>query len=54
MGREALGLVMVLCCSIGECQGHESGVSGLGRRERDEGIKDFLERKQGKGITFEM
>jgi hypothetical protein len=30
MGGEALGPVKVLCPSIGECQGHEAGVGGLG------------------------
>ena len=30
MGGEALGLVKVLCSSIGECQGQEAGVGGLG------------------------
>ena len=30
MGGEALGPVMVLCPSIGECQGQEAGVGGLG------------------------
>ena len=29
MGGEALGLVKVLCPSIGECQGQEAGVGGL-------------------------
>jgi hypothetical protein len=39
MGGEALGPVNVLCSSIGECQGQDSG---------------FSEGKLGKGITFEM
>jgi hypothetical protein len=43
MGGEALGLVKVLCSSIGEWQGQEAG-----------GDRGFLERKLGKGITFEM
>jgi hypothetical protein len=30
MGREAFGPVKVLCPSIGECQGQEAGVGGLG------------------------
>ena len=41
MGGEALGPVKVLCPSIGECQGQEAGVGGLGSRERGEGIGDF-------------
>jgi hypothetical protein len=41
MGEEALGPVKVLCPSIGECQGQEVGVGGLGRRGRGEGIGDF-------------
>ena len=32
MGGEALGPVKVLCSSIGECQGQEAGVGGLGSR----------------------
>jgi hypothetical protein len=32
MGGEALGLVKIICPSIGECQGQEVGVSGLGSR----------------------
>ena len=50
MGGEALGPVKVLCSSVGECQGQEAGVGGLGGK-RDRG---FLEGKPGKGITFEM
>jgi hypothetical protein len=53
MGGEALGLVKVLCPSVGDCQGQEEGVGGLvsrgGRRDRG-----FSEGKLGKGITFEM
>jgi hypothetical protein len=41
MGGEALGLVMVLCPSVGECQGQEAGVDGLMSRGRGEGIWDF-------------
>jgi hypothetical protein len=41
MGREALGLVKVLCPSIGEGQGQETGVGGLGRKGRGEEIGDF-------------
>jgi hypothetical protein len=43
MGGEALGLVKVLCHSIGEGQGQEAGVGGLGNRGRGEGIGDFWE-----------
>jgi hypothetical protein len=32
MGREALGLVKIICPSTGECQGQEAGVGGLGSR----------------------
>jgi hypothetical protein len=49
MGGEALGLVKVLCPSVGECQGQEVIVSELGSRGKGRG---FLERKLGKGITF--
>jgi hypothetical protein len=41
MGGEALGPVKVLCPSIGECQGQEVGVGGLGNRKRGKGIEDF-------------
>jgi hypothetical protein len=48
MGGEALGLVKVLCPSVGECQ-REAGEGGLGSRGRR-----VLEGKSGKGITFEI
>jgi hypothetical protein len=38
MGGEALGLVKILCPSIGECQGQEAGVGGLGNRGKGEEI----------------
>jgi hypothetical protein len=41
MGGEALGLVNILCPSIGECQGQEVGVGGVGKQ--GEGIGDFRE-----------
>jgi hypothetical protein len=42
MGGEALSQpVKVLCPSIGECQGQEAGVGGLGSRGRWERIRDF-------------
>jgi hypothetical protein len=41
MGGEALSPVKVLCPSIEECQGHEAGMGGLGRRGRGERIRDF-------------
>ena len=33
MGGEALGPGKVMCPSIGDCQGQEEGVGGLGGRE---------------------
>jgi hypothetical protein len=46
--------VKVLCPSIGEFQGQEAGVGGLGNRERGEG-RDFFGGETRKGdITFEM
>jgi hypothetical protein len=51
MGGEVLGLVKDLWPSIGECQGQEAGVDGLGSRGRDKG---FSEEKLGKRITLEM
>jgi hypothetical protein len=41
VGGEALGLVKILGSSIGECQGQEVGVGGLGSRGREESIGDF-------------
>jgi hypothetical protein len=54
MGGEALGPVKVLCPSIGECQGQETGVGGLRSRVGEGGDRGFLEGKLGKGITFVM
>jgi hypothetical protein len=44
MGGEALGLVKALCPSVGECQGQELEVGGLGSNGQGEGIgnKGFL------------
>ena len=41
MGGEAVGSVKVLYPSIGECQGQEAVVGGLGSRGRRERIGDF-------------
>jgi hypothetical protein len=41
MGGETLGLVKVLCPSIGECQGQEAGVGELVSRGSREEIGDF-------------
>ena len=41
MGAEASDLAKILCPSIGECQGQEVGVGGLGSRGKGEGIGDF-------------
>jgi hypothetical protein len=49
MGEEALGLVKVLCPSIGECQGQEAGVGGLENRKRREGIGNFRRGNKEKG-----
>jgi hypothetical protein len=54
MGEEDLGPVKVLCPSIGECQGQEVGMGGLGSRGRKEEIEDFSDGKLGKWIIFEM
>jgi hypothetical protein len=37
MGEEDLDPVKILCPSIGECQGQEAGVGGLGSRGRERG-----------------
>ena len=41
MVGEAFGPVKVLCPSVGECQGQEGGVGGLGSRGSGEGIGEF-------------
>jgi hypothetical protein len=41
MGGEDLSLVKILCPSIGEFQGQEVGVGGLGSRGRVEVIGHF-------------
>ena len=41
MGGEALGPVKALSPSVGECQGQEVGVRGLGNSGRVEVIEDF-------------
>ena len=38
MRGEAFGPVKALCPSVGECQGQEAGVGGLGSRGRGERI----------------
>ena len=53
MGGETIGLVIIICPNIGEGQGQEIGVGGLGNRA-GEGYMGLSERKLGKGITFEM
>jgi hypothetical protein len=40
MGGEALGPVKAQCPSLGECQGQEVGVGGLGSRGREEGREE--------------
>ena len=40
MGGEDLGLAKILCPSVGECQGQEAVVGGLGSRGRRERIGD--------------
>ena len=41
MGGEALGPMKVLCPSIGECQGQEAGVGGLGSKAKGKRIRDI-------------
>jgi hypothetical protein len=53
MGGEALGLAKIIFPSIGECQGQEAGVGGLGNRVGGR-YRGLSERKLGKGIVFEM
>ena len=58
MGGEAFGPVKVQCPSLGECQGGEVGVSGLGStliEARGGGMRwGAPEGKPGQGLTFEM
>ena len=49
MGREALGLVKMICPSTGECQDQEAEVGGLGSRMGG-GYRGLSERKLGKVI----
>jgi hypothetical protein len=50
MGGGALDLVKIICPSIGDCQGQEAGVGGLGSRA-GEGYRDFLrETRKGDNI----
>jgi hypothetical protein len=52
MGGEALGPVKVLCPSIGEWQGQEAGVGGLGSRGREKGMGIFRgETRKGDNIS---
>ena len=53
MGREALGPVKALCPSVGECQGQEVGLGGLGSKGKREGIRVFG-RETRKGNNIEM
>jgi hypothetical protein len=55
MGGEALGPMKALSPSVGECQGGKFGVGGW-EREHSYRSKErrVLEKKPGKGITFEM
>jgi hypothetical protein len=48
-GRRGPWFCESICPSIGECQGQEVGVGGLG-----EGDSGLLEGKPGMGTTFEM
>jgi hypothetical protein len=49
MGGEVLGLVKILCPSIGECQGQEAGMGGLGSRGREGEDRGILEGNQERG-----
>jgi hypothetical protein len=46
MGGEAIGPMKAQCPRVGECQGRESGVGGLGSRERGNGIWGFQRRNE--------
>jgi hypothetical protein len=53
MGGEALGLVKIICPSIGEWQGQKAGVGGLGAG-RGWSVSGIFREERGKGIAFEM
>jgi hypothetical protein len=53
MGGEALGLGKIICPSTMEFEGQEMGVGCLGSRIEG-GYRELSERKQRKGITFQM
>ena len=42
-----------ICPSVGECQGQEAGVGGLGSRAEG-GYRELSEKKLGKGVASEM
>ena len=50
---EVIGPLKALCPSVRECQGQEAGMGGLVSMGSGRG-GGFLERKPGKGTTFEM
>jgi hypothetical protein len=51
MGGEDLGLIKVLCPSVGVCQGQKTGVGGLVSRGRGKGIGGFRgETRKGDNI----
>ena len=54
MEGQVLGPEKVLCSSIGECQGHKTGMGGLVSRGRGERIGGFWRGNQGRGYAFEM
>jgi hypothetical protein len=54
MVGEALRSVKVLCPSIGDCQGQETGVGVLGSSGERGEDKGFSERKKGKRKAFEL
>ena len=54
MGGEVLGLVKIICPSIGECQGLELGSGWFGEQGKGREYRGLSGRKLGKGIAFEM
>ena len=49
IGGEALGPVKVLCPSVGECQGQEVDMGGVGKRGRGKRIGDFQRGNKERG-----
>jgi hypothetical protein len=52
MGGEDLGLVKIICPTIGEFQGHEAGVGGMGNRGEGRGYSGIFGEETRKGDSI--